>query len=169
MIACVDVAYNADSATAACVCIEDWRDHKPTTEVVVHIKGIEVYQPGNFYLRELPCITAVLERLTTQLSYIVIDGYVWLDCNNLPGLGARLYEKLDGNVPVIGVAKSAFRGSEHAVSLRRGTSKRPLFITAVGIDTTQAVINIGAMHGSSRIPTVLTRVDQLSRSRPTPD
>lgn len=108
---------------------------------------------------------AVLERLTLSLSCIVIDGYVWLDGNHQPGLGARLYDALNGSVPVIGVAKSSFRGSEHAVSLRRGKSKRPLFITSVGIASAQAVINIGAMHGDNRIPTILARVDKLSRRR----
>ncbi len=165
MIACIDVGYDEDSAKAACVCIENWRDKVSHSETVVCIKNIEDYQPGNFYLRELPCVMAVLQRLTVSLSCIVIDGYVWLDSNNQPGLGARLYEALSGRVPVIGVAKSAFRGSEHAVPLCRGKSKRPLFITSVGIANAQAVINIASMHGANRIPTILARVDSLSRRR----
>ena len=165
MIACIDVGYDEDSATAACVYIANWREEVPHTETVVCVKNIEDYQPGNFYLRELPCVMAVLERLSVSLSCIVIDGYVWLDSNEQPGLGARLYKALSGSVPVIGVAKSAFRGSEHAVALRRGKSKRPLFITSVGIASAQAVINIGAMHGGNRIPTILARVDKLSRRR----
>ncbi len=165
MIACIDVGYDEDSARAACVCIENWRDKESHSETVACIKNIEDYQPGNFYLRELPCVMVVLQRLTVSLSCIVIDGYVWLDSNNQPGLGARLYEALSGRVPVIGVAKSAFRGSEHAVPLCRGKSKRPLFITSVGIANAQAVINIASMHGANRIPAILARVDSLSRRR----
>jgi deoxyribonuclease V len=165
MIACIDVGYDEDAAVAACVCIQGWRDHEPLTEFKVCIPTIQDYEPGKFYLRELPCVMAVLEQLATPPSCIVIDGYVWLDANNLPGLGARLHDRLNGSVPVIGVAKSTFRGSEHAATLCRGKSKRPLFITSVGIAKAQAVINIGAMHGANRIPTMLARADRLSRSR----
>lgn len=165
MIACIDVGYDEDSAKAACVCISNWREKEPHSETVVCVKNIEEYQPGNFYLRELPCVMAVLQRITESLSCIVIDGYVWLDSNSQPGLGARLYDALSGSVPVVGVAKSAFRGSEYAVPLHRGKSKRPLFITSVGIASAQAVLNIAAMHGDNRIPTILARVDTLSRRR----
>ena len=94
---------------------------------------------------------------------IVIDGYVWLD-DDRPGLGARLFESLDAKTPVIGVAKTRFLSSKAAVSICRGESESPLFVTAIGVDVSQAADWIRSMHGPFRIPTLLKRVDHLARS-----
>lgn len=163
MIACLDVGYTGAVARAACVVINDWRASRPTAECVATIHEVKGYQPGEFYRRELPCIRAVLDKLNQPPTCIVVDGYVWLDGDHRPGLGAHLYETLNHKVPVIGVAKNPFRDTEHATELRRGTSDRPLYITAVGVPIAQAVVNIGAMQGPHRLPTVLKRVDELSR------
>jgi deoxyribonuclease V len=48
-----------------------------------------------------------------------------------PGLGARAHAEF--GIPVIGVAKSQFRTATHAVPVVRGSSGRPLFITAAGM------------------------------------
>ena len=163
MIACVDVGYSDAAARAACVAIAHWRDGEPAASHVEIVKDVQEYQPGEFYRRELPCIEAVLAKLDCSLDCIVVDGYVWLDEEKRKGLGAHLYDALAQSVPVIGVAKNAFKGSGHATELRRGGSSRPLYVTAVGIPIAQAVLNIGAMHGNHRFPTVLKHVDMLSR------
>ncbi|TWT68830.1 endonuclease V [Crateriforma conspicua] len=162
-IACLDVGYAEAAARAACVVIADWRASIPVAEHVAKIHEVKEYQPGEFYRRELPCIQAVLEKLDQPPTYVVVDGYVWLDGNGRPGLGAHLYETLDRKIPVIGVAKNPFKDTDHATELRRGTSDRPLYVTAVGIPIAQAVLNIGEMHGPHRLPAILKRVDQLSR------
>ena len=162
-IACLDVGYTDNAARAACVVISNWRDARPIAEHVAKIHEVSDYQPGEFYRRELPCIQAVLAKLDQPPTSIVVDGYVWLDGDHRPGLGAHLYEALDRQVPIIGVAKNPFKGARHATELRRGKSDRPLYITAAGIPIAQAVVNIGAMHGPHRLPTILKRVDQLSR------
>ena len=162
-IACLDVGYMEAAARAACVVIDDWRASRPVGEHVAMIHEVKDYQPGEFYRRELPCIQAVLKELKQPPTCIVVDGYVWLDGGQRPGLGAHLYKTLDGRVPIIGVAKNPFKGTDHATELERGGSDRPLYITAVGIPIAEAVDNIGAMHGPHRIPTILRRVDQLSR------
>ncbi len=167
-IACIDVGYNESetrptAAIAACVVINDWRDSLAASEHVVHLHEIRDYQPGLFYLRELPCIEAVLAELSQPPAHIVVDGYVWLDDQNHAGLGAHLYESLIRTVPVIGVAKNPFKRSLHATELYRGGSTRPLFITAVGIPTADAASNISSMHGQHRLPSILKRVDRLSR------
>ena len=105
----------------------------------------------------------MLDKLNQPATCIVVDGYVWLDGNHRPGLGAQLYEVLNCEVPVIGVAKNPFKETDHATELRRGKSDRPLYITAVGLPVAQAVVNIGVMHGPYRLPAILKRVDQLSR------
>ncbi len=92
-----------------------------------------------------------------------MDGYAWLGPDR-PGLGARLFEALGSNIPVIGVAKTYFQGSR-AAAVRRPGSERPLFVTAVGVDLATAAGQVESMHGPYRIPTLLRRVDQLARGR----
>ena len=119
------------------------------------------YAPGQFYLRELPCLLAVIDRLDALPRTIVVDGYVFLGPER-PGLGAHLYDALAGNVPVVGVAKRPFRDA-FAVPVRRGESARPLYVTAIGLAVGEAAAHVRAMHGEHRIPTLLRRVDALSR------
>ena len=49
----------------------------------------------------------------------LVDGYVDLDANGRPGLGAYAHDEF--GVPVIGVAKSAVQTPTHAVPVQRGT------------------------------------------------
>ncbi len=167
-IACIDVGYTESAsdpttAIAACVVIADWSDANAIAEHVICIANVRDYQPGQFYLRELPCIQAVLAELKTSPSCVVIDGYVWLDDQDHPGLGKYLYDAFDQIVPVIGVAKNPFKRSLHARKLYRGGSTRPLYITSVGISDSRAASNIAAMHGPHRYLTLLKQVDRLSR------
>ncbi len=163
MITCFDVGYSDTVARAACVVINDWRDSEPLAEYVADIQDVQSYQPGEFFRRELPCILAVLKKIDRAPSCIVVDGFVWLDRDQRPGLGAHLYESLHRQVPVIGVAKNPFKDTDHATALRRGISARPLYVTTVGMAIIQAVENIRVMHGRHRMPTILKRADQLSR------
>lgn len=165
MIACIDVGYGDTNAIAAAVTIGDWADATPLATYSVAITKVEEYVPGEFYKRELPCIQAVLAQLPAVPDVIVIDGYVWLDEHGKQGLGARLYDALDGQIPVVGVAKTSFATATNAVEVHRGGSSRPLFITAVGYEIGEAVDAILGMHGNHRIPTMLTLVDQLSKSK----
>jgi deoxyribonuclease V len=169
MLACVDVHYAGAGATAACVLFRSWLDGVECAHAIVHIDAVAPYRPGQFYRRELPCILRVLaqvdEQLDEQLEAIVVDGYVWLDEAKTPGLGAHLFLALGGAVAVIGVAKSSYRGSSHAIAVRRGTSARPVFVTAAGIDQAEAARIVAAMHGDHRVPTMLKRADALSRTR----
>ncbi|CAD79111.1 MAG TPA: endonuclease V [Rhodopirellula baltica] len=167
-IACIDVGYTESetdptTALAACVVIKDWGDATSLSELVVNVDAVQDYQPGQFYLRELPCIKAVLSELLNPPTHIVIDGYVWLDDLDHPGLGNYLHDALNQAIPVIGVAKNPFKRSLHAHELQRGGSTRPLYITSAGIPVAQAASKIAAMHGPHRFPTILKRVDRLSR------
>ncbi len=45
----------------------------------------------------------------------------------------------------------------------RDSSKRPLIVTAIGIDESVAAKHIASMHGPYRIPTLLKWADHLSR------
>jgi deoxyribonuclease V len=161
MIAAFDVHYLEDDfASAAAVLFSDYRDAEPFITYTQSLPRPTPYIPGQFYRRELPCILTLLEQIKDPPDEIVVDAYVML--GNKPGLGRILYNHLKGNVPVIGVAKSRFEGSSPS-EVYRGSSKNPLYITSAGIDIQSASERIRMMHGPFRVPTLLKRVDLLSR------
>ena len=87
MIACVDVGYQHTQAVAAGIAFRDWLDESVVAERVVSLPDIQPYQSGQFFIRELPCLLAVLQLLP-PVQIVLIDGYVWLE-ENRPGLGAQ--------------------------------------------------------------------------------
>lgn len=164
MLVCLDVDYRRnDTARAAAIFFADWGSDEASEVRVVSVAAVQPYQPGQFYVRELPCLLAVLEGHLDGLQAIVIDGYVTLDRAGRPGLGQHLFEALGGRIPVIGVAKTAFQGSPHAVPVQRGGAQTPLYVTAAGIGLQSAADHIWQMHGPHRLPTLLKRVDCLCR------
>ena len=167
MLAFTDVQYETDHATAACVLARAWSDSSPAHRLVERVSPIAPYVPGEFYKRELPCVLAVLKRAqaVAPLEGVVIDGYVVLDRAGTPGLGAKLYEAPGRTVPVIGVAKTAYRGSEMALALPRPGSLKPLYVTSIGVEPTEALAKLGQLHGPHRLPTLIKAVDSLARGR----
>lgn len=168
MIACIDVYYRGERgpAVAACVVFAAWTDAEPTAEYTVEIAEIEPYVPGEFYKRELPCIVAVLDDVAEPIDAIVVDGHVWLDpAETRAGLGAHLHAALGGDVPVVGVAKHRYHTTPSSAEVLRGDSETPLYVTAAGIDASDARRAVAAMHGDYRMPTLLKRADSLCRGR----
>lgn len=163
MILAVDVQYAEESAVVAGVLFRDWQSSVVESDRTKTINHIAPYEPGSFYKRELPCILSLLEDLSEPLETIVIDGYVTLGTDPSPGLGMHLYQKISKRSPVIGVAKNKFKDTPQICELRRGSSQKPLLITAVGMPLPEAKQKIAQMHGENRIPTLLKRVDQLCR------
>jgi deoxyribonuclease V len=163
MIACLDVDYRGTRAIAAGIVFRDWGDAHGMEERLVSIPDVKPYRSGQFFVRELPCLMAIL-RVLPPVRIVVVDGYVWLEGTDKLGLGAHLHESLAGCVAVIGVAKTPYFGVERVREIRRGKSTSPLFISAVGMSVEQAADHICSMHGPYRIPTLLKRVDLLSRS-----
>lgn len=167
MILATDVHYFRNSAVAAGVLFQNWTDSQAVNEWGVALSTAADYEPGQFYRRELPCVMVLLEQTKLLPEYIIVDGHVYLDGNHRPGLGKYLYDALQEKVVIIGVAKSRFKGMPSGAAVFRRESKRPLYVTAVGIDETEAKGIIVQMHGRYRFPTMLRRVDQLSRSHMT--
>ncbi len=130
-------------------------------ERAVLVPEVLPYRPGEFYLRELPPLRAVLADVR-GLALVVVDGYVDLDPSGRPGLGAHVHREF--GVPVIGVAKTAFRTATHAVPVLRGRSTRPLFVTAAGIARDDAAGMVAQMAGRFRLPDALRRADALARN-----
>jgi len=48
-------------------------------------------RPGEFYLRELPPLRAILDGLSGLAGLLVVDGYADLDPAGRPGLGAHAH------------------------------------------------------------------------------
>src|SRR5262245_14343738 len=135
-IVALDVDYRDTSAFAAGVWFRNWDSADTEFEKTVEFTNVAEYKSGEFFRRELPCLLGVLAA-GPEPRLIVIDGYVWLE-DDRPGLGARLFESLGRKTPIIGVAKTRFLSSKSAVSVCRGESESPLFVTAVGVDVSQA-------------------------------
>jgi deoxyribonuclease V len=156
-----DVHYLASGgARAAAVVSADATFSRLVADRVERVPEVAPYQPGQFYLRELPPLQAVLDGLT-GMTLLVIDGYADLDPAGNPGLGA--HAQAEFGVPVIGVAKTAFRTATHAIPVLRGTSARPLYVTATGMPRTDAAELVRRMAGPHRMPDALRRVDTLAR------
>ena len=140
----VDVHYpGTGGARAAAVLAADAAFARVLAERTAVVPRVPPYQPGQFYLRELPPLHAVLNGLS-GLGLLVVDGYADLDPGGRPGLGAHAHAAF--GIPVIGVAKSRFRTATHAVPVVRGSSARPLFVTAAGMPGADAA-GPGPAHG----------------------
>ena len=167
MIIATDVKYDEEAGTASAVAgaFRAWEDPVLAADYIADIGAIEEYVPGSFYRRELPCLRAVLAMIAEPVDAIIVDGHVWL--GERPGLGHHLWADLGGSCPVIGVAKSRFH-TGGAVPVCRGESKRPLYVSAIGMSAEEAVAHVQHMHGPHRMPTLLKAVDELTRGRRPP-
>jgi deoxyribonuclease V len=162
--AAVDVHYlSTGGARAAAVLAADAAFAHGMAERTALVPRVAPDRPGEFYLRELPPLRAVLADLD-ELGLLVVDGYADLDPAGRPGLGARAHAEF--GIPVIGVAKSRFRTATHAVAVVRGSSARPLCVTAAGMPAIDAADLIRDMAGRYRLPDALRRADTLARTGP---
>ncbi len=168
MILSTDVFYSEGGAIAAGILHRDWTTDMVERVIVKRIDLVAPYEPGAFYKRELPCLQSVLEGVDHPLEAVVVDGYVALGPDQVPGLGRHLYDSIGQVTPVIGVAKTEFPGTPEECRLHRGRSRKPLFVTAAGMALVEAKARIAAMHGDYRIPTLLKMVDRACREGAAP-
>jgi deoxyribonuclease V len=159
--AAVDVDYpKTGGARAAAVVAADAAFAHVLAERTAIVSQVPPYRPGQLYLRELP-LRAVLAGLS-GLGLLVVDGYADLNPGGRPGLGAHAHAEF--GIPVIGVAKSRFRTATRTVPVLRGSSMRPLFITAAGMPSADAAALVRRMVGRYRLPDALRRADTLARA-----
>ncbi len=162
MIAILDVQYSGKSARSGLVLIKHWTDSQPASTFTRTFSDCTDYQPGQFYKRELPVLLDILEHSPLLFQTVIVDAHVYLKQGE-PGLGRYLFDALDGNVSVVGVAKSQYCDSQIAVQVTRGKSQQPLFVTAEGLDHQTAADHVVQMHGPYRIPSMLKLADQIAR------
>ena len=157
----VDVQYlHGGAARAAAVAAGERGFSRVTRTRTAMVLAGAPYKPGQFYLRELPPLRAVIPS-GADLALIVIDGYVDLDPGGRPGLGAYVHAEF--GAPVIGVAKTRFRTATHAAQVFRGQSSRPLYVTAAGMAVAEAACAVSEMAGQFRLPDALKLADRLAR------
>ncbi len=148
--AAVDVHYlSTGGAWAAAVLAANAAFAHVLAERTALVPQVAPYRPGEFYLRELPPLRAVLAGLD-GLGLLVVDGYADLDPGARPGLDARAYAEF--GIPVTRVAKSRFRTATHAVPVVRGSPARPLFVTAARMPAADAADLVRDMAGPPQPP-----------------
>ncbi|PKH51135.1 endonuclease V [Tenacibaculum sp. Bg11-29] len=165
MIIAFDTYYYENKAKTIGVSFNKWENDKPIEIYSEIIEGIAEYEPGSFYKREMPCIISLLKKIDlNDVQFIIVDGYVILDDDGKYGLGGHLYEKLGEKIPIIGVAKSGYDSNKlNSKALLRGESKKPLYISAIGIELNLAFEYIKSMHGNYRMPTLLQIMDTKTK------
>lgn len=160
----VDCQYDDvnDIAGVAGVLFDQWQASDPVKSYSSRHKGLEPYVSGHFYLRELPCLLPLIQQVMADvtLKTIIVDGFVDL-AEQRSGLGRHLYNALNSEVTVMGIAKNYFEGAV-AKPVYRGDSARALWVSNTGSDETLCD-NVDLMHGKHRIPTLLKTVDRMAR------
>ena len=166
MKALLDVHYGRETASAACLVFEDWQDDRPL-EIIQSIQPVPgPYWAGSFFVRELPCLLAVLQKTSGTFETLVIDGYVHLKPENGKGLGMHLYESLACVPKVVGIAKNPLKIADRFLPVLRGKSKKPLYVSAQGCPLNLAQGWVQEMHGPYRLPTLLRLTDRAARTGP---
>ncbi len=167
MILAFDTYYFENKAKTVCLEFAEW-DDKNHLNIFSEIKDeISEYESGAFYKRELPCILSLLNKIKLDdNTIIVVDGFVFLDDEYKPGLGAHLYNALEQRIPVIGVAKTNFAQIHNLKrEVYRGESRKPLYLTSAGINIDEASEYVQSMYGQYRIPDLLKQLDSLTKGK----
>jgi len=163
MILALDTAYSGSQSATAGVLFKDWQSESPETIYISCLDRLAEYQPGQFYKRELPCILNLLNEHALSVETIIVDGNVYLDDQELPGLGKYLFNELDGCSQVVGVAKNRFKTLSEKSAVYRGLSTKPVYVTSTFEDQEAVKANVQSMHGKFRIPTLLKLADTHCR------
>ncbi len=165
MLLAIDVYYFDGKAKVVGILFEKWNDCIAKEIIITYLDKINEYEPGNFCKRELPCIIQLLKSIDlSKIEAVIIDGYVFIDDEGEKGLGAHLFEKMHGRIPVIGVAKTSFFDVKKSIrEVFRGKSKNPLYISSIGIDISKTENFFYKMHGEYRIPTLLKLLDKETK------
>lgn len=165
MIAAFDSYYSNEVQKTVCLIFSNWIHPRIEKTLTGFHKIEDTYHAGEFYKRELPGIMQLIKHPDfVDVDTIIVDAFVWLDDEGTPGLGARLHEAIDKKIPVVGVAKTDFATVHHSKrEVLRGSSRRPLYISAIGLDPDLAADHIRNLPGSYRIPDILKKLDQLTK------
>src|SRR6185436_8669514 len=101
LILAIDVQYGETRALACGLGFPAWESSSIQEVFLKSIDDVAPYVSGSFYLRELPCILALLAEVKGEIEAIVIDGFVTLGAEGNDGLGMHLYNAIGRTVPVV--------------------------------------------------------------------
>lgn len=159
-----DVYYYENFAIVGYVLFENEQSFEPFKTGQVRCDSIEPYISGEFYKRELPCLLKAIQEIKEPISLIYIDANVWLG-KDKKGLGKYLFDSIDQNIPIIGVSKSCFNKKTELIQpVYRKSSKKPLYVSSIGIDIENACKKIQLMSGEFRLPKMIKLADSVCRS-----
>jgi len=166
MIYAFDTYYKGQEAKTVCIGFKEWEEEAYTFTKSIISSVPDEYVSGQFYKREMPCILELLKEVPLQPEdIIVVDGHVFLDDEGKLGLGGHLYEQLGQTNAIVGVGKSNFASlNQLKREVYRGQSKKPLYITAVGLDLDEVAHQVAQMHGDYRMPDLLRDLDQMTKA-----
>lgn len=102
----VDVHYSPGTTVTGGVVFGDWYDSRAAAVYRSLCREPEAYVPGRFFRRELPCILHFLGEHALTPEMIVVDGFVYLDGERVPGLGKHLFDALGHRIPLSAWPKS---------------------------------------------------------------
>ncbi len=163
----LDVHYQVEgtvtNAYVAAIRFSGIQKNKILNEYNIMVSNVTSYESGQFYKREMPCLIALINQISDPFDIIIIDGYVYLDGLAQSGMGKYLYDNLKSKKPIIGIAKNKFNGINEEYEVYRGKSKHPLYVTTEDYDLNDAKLLIKNLEGEFRIPSIIQKVDKLSR------
>ena len=159
----MDVHHEGEGARVAAVSFDDWGAAEPLKTYTSLVPRLEKPVRGELDLRDLPCLMQLLHEHALEPELIVIDGFVHLDADDTPGLGAHLFHALGGRVAVVGLSKTAMAVTPAQFEVMREEETRPLVVTCAGIDLGAAKMRVRAMHGRKRVPTLMKRVARIAK------
>jgi len=158
-----DVHYYEDFAIVGYVLFEDEQSSEPFKVGQVRCDSVAPYISGQFYKRELPCLLKAIEDIEVPIGLIYIDANVWLG-KDRKGLGKYLFDSIGQNIPVIGVSKSCFNTDTELIRpVYRKSSKKPLYVSAIGIELENACEKVKTMNGEFRLPKMIKLADSVCR------
>jgi deoxyribonuclease V len=159
----VAVHHDSTGALAAAVAFDEWAAPEALRSYTTRIDHVERAARGELDLRDLPCLLQLLREHALAPECIVIDGCVFLDAQDTPGLGRHLHHALGGHIGVIGVCKTAMPGMPAQFEVHREDEARPVIVTCIGLDIGAAKARLRAMHGKRRVPTLLKLAVRLAK------
>ena len=158
-IAGVDVSYQGDIATSACVVMDSNLEVIDSASTVIPVSF--PYIPGYFMFREAPAIVAIAEHVSS-FDVLMVNGHGIAHPRSC-GLASYIGLRLDQ--PTIGVAKTLLAGEKgemgnsikyKGVVVAAGICRpgRPPFYVSTGhrISLTSCVEIVGRMAGSGQLP-----------------
>ncbi|WP_211226574.1 endonuclease V [Pedobacter glucosidilyticus] len=166
IILAMDVHYRENVAKAVGALFK-WESDAPNELIVKYIDDVSEYIPGEFYKRELPCIREIIDSADlNRIAVIIVDSHIYINNNREYGLGGKLWQELGQRIPVIGVAKSSFKDNQETITpIKRGNSKKPLYISSIGIELEVAARLILNMKGKYRLPDILKTLDSVTKEK----